>query len=67
MQELMQAPFQFTAGAPDEKGYILATNCFCFYTEDKGPLANPPGGLWRLMPANEVSAGMEVARVKMPN
>jgi glucose/arabinose dehydrogenase len=67
MQELMQATFQFTAGSTDEKGYVLATNCFCFYTEDKGPLANPPGGLWRLMPANEVSAGMEVARVKMPN
>jgi glucose/arabinose dehydrogenase len=67
MQELLQATFQFTAGAPDEKGYILATNCFCFYTEDKGPVANPPGGLWRLMPANEVTAGMEVARVKTAN
>jgi hypothetical protein len=67
MQELMQATFQFTAGATDEKGYILATNCFCFYTEDKGPVANPPGGLWRLMPANEVAAGMETARVKLPN
>jgi glucose/arabinose dehydrogenase len=67
MQELMQATFQFTAGAPDEKGYILAVNCFCFYTDDKGPVANPPGGLWRLMPANEVAAGAETARVKMPN
>jgi len=67
MQELMQATFQFTAGATDEKGYVLATNCFCFYTEDKGPIANPPGGLWRLVPANEVTAGMEVARVKTPN
>ncbi len=63
----MQATFQFTAGTTDEKGYVLATNCFCFYTEDKGPIANPPGGLWRLVPANEVTAGMEVARVKTPN
>jgi glucose/arabinose dehydrogenase len=67
MQELMQATFQFTAGAPDEKGYILAVNCFCFYTDDKGPVSNPPGALWRLMPANEVAAGAETARVKMPN
>jgi hypothetical protein len=67
LQELMQATLQFTAGTTDEKGYILATNCFCFYTEDKGPIANPPGGLWRLMPANEVTAGMETARVKTPN
>jgi glucose/arabinose dehydrogenase len=67
MQELMQATFQFTAGAPDEKGYILAVNCFCFYTDDKGPVSNPPGALWRLTPANEVAAGAETARVKMPN
>jgi glucose/arabinose dehydrogenase len=67
MQELMQATFQFTAGAPDEKGYILAVNCFCFYTDDKGPVQNPPGALWRLTPANEVAAGAETARVKMPN
>ena len=65
--ELVQATFQFTTGAPDEKGYILAVNCFCFYTDDKGPVSNPPGALWRLMPANEVTAGMETARVKMPN
>ncbi len=45
MQELMQATFQFTAGAPDEKGYILAVNCFCFYTDDKGPVVQPAGRL----------------------
>jgi len=67
MQELMQAPFQFTAGTTDEKGYILAVNCYCFYTDDKGPTANPPGALWRLIPAGEVKQGMEVAKVKMPN
>jgi glucose/arabinose dehydrogenase len=64
MQELMQAPFQFTSGTIDENGYVLATNCYCFYTDDKGPTQNPPGAAWRLLPASEVKAGMEVAKVK---
>jgi glucose/arabinose dehydrogenase len=64
MQELMQAPFQFTSGTIDENGYALATNCYCFYTDDKGPTQNPPGAAWRLLPASEVKAGMEVAKVK---
>ena len=67
MQELMQATFQFTAGANDEQGRVLATNCYCFYLDDKGPVANPPGALWRLVPASEVRQGMEVANVKTPN
>jgi glucose/arabinose dehydrogenase len=67
MQELMQAPFQFTAGATDQDGFVLATNCYCFYTDDKGPTANPPGALWRLMPQDQVKPGAEVARVRTPN
>jgi glucose/arabinose dehydrogenase len=67
MQELMQAALQFTAGTTDESGYVLATNCYCFYLEDKGPTANPVGALWRLLPANEVKPGMEVAKVKAAN
>ena len=38
MQELMQVPLQFTSGNVDDDGYVLATNCYCFYTSDKGPL-----------------------------
>lgn len=64
MQELMQAALQFTAGNVDEDGTVLAVNCFCFYTDDKGPVANPPGALWRLLPADKVPQGAEVARVK---
>ena len=33
---------QFTAGNVDEDGNVLAVNCYCFYTDDKGPIANPP-------------------------
>jgi hypothetical protein len=65
MQELMQASLQFTSGTVDENGYVLATNCYCFYTDDKGPTQNPPGAAWRLLPASEVKTGMEVAKVKL--
>ena len=63
MQELLQASLQFTAGQVDEDGTILATNCYCFYTSDKGPTANPVGALWRVVPADKVPSGAEVAKV----
>ena len=66
MQELMQAQLQFTSGATDENGYVLATNCYCFYLDDKGPTSNPVGALWRVMPQGEVKPGMETAKVKTP-
>jgi hypothetical protein len=39
-------------------------NCYCFYTDDKGPNANPTGALWRIMPADKVPAGAELAKAK---
>jgi glucose/arabinose dehydrogenase len=63
LQELLQAQLQFTAGQVDEDGTILATNCYCFYTDDKGPTANPAGALWRIVPADKVPSGAEVAKV----
>ena len=64
MQEFMQTALQFTAGQNDEDGTVLAVNCYCFYTADKGPTANPPGALWRVVPADKVPAGAEVAQVR---
>jgi hypothetical protein len=61
---MLQTSLQVTAGNVDENGFVLAVNCFCFYTDDKGPTANPPGALWRIMPADQVPAGAEVARAK---
>ena len=64
MQEFMQTQLQFTAGNVDADGFVLATNCYCFYTDDKGPNANPVGALWRIVPADKVPAGAEVAKAK---
>jgi glucose/arabinose dehydrogenase len=62
LEELLQTELQFTAGGYDEDGNVLAVNCDCFYLVDQGPLANPPGALWRVVPADQVPADAEVAR-----
>jgi hypothetical protein len=63
MQELLQAQLQFTGGNVDEDGTVLATNCYCFYTDDKGATANPLGAVWRVLPADKVPPGAETAKV----
>jgi hypothetical protein len=64
MQESMQTQLQFTADNVDADGFALATNCYCFYTDDKGPNANPVGALWRIVPADKVTVGMDFAKTK---
>ncbi len=32
-----------------------------FYIGEQGPMENPPGSLWRVMPAAEVPEGAETA------
>ena len=62
LEELAQTDLQFTAGGYDEDGNVLAVNCNCFYIGEQGALANPPGALWRVVPADQVPQGAEVAR-----
>lgn len=62
LEELAHTALQFTAGGNGEDGFVYAVNCYCFYTSDRGPLGNPPGALWKIVPANEVPAGAETAR-----
>jgi hypothetical protein len=63
LQELIQTGMQFTAGGYDEDGMVLAVNANNFYLADEGPDANPPGTLWRIMPASEVPEGATTAKV----
>ena len=62
LQEMAHTNLQFTAGGYDEAGNVLAVDCHCFYTSDKGAAANPPGTLWRVVAADQVPPGAEVAR-----
>ncbi|MCC6390792.1 MAG: PQQ-dependent sugar dehydrogenase, partial [Bryobacterales bacterium] len=62
LEELAHTNLQFTAGGNGEDGYVYAVNCYCFYTSDRGPMANPPGALWKIVPAGEVPPGASTAR-----
>ena len=64
MQELLHTALQFTGGNYDEDSSILAVNCYCFYTEDKGATSNPPGALWRIVAADQLPAGAETAKTR---
>lgn len=64
LHEFGQTQLQFTAGNLDADGKVLAVNCYCFYTDDKGPVANPKGALWRVLPAADVPKGAEVAAMR---
>ncbi|HET7413406.1 MAG TPA: PQQ-dependent sugar dehydrogenase, partial [Pararhizobium sp.] len=61
IDELLQTGLQFTAGGYDEQGRVLAVNANNFYIGEQGAEANPPGALWRVVPASEVPEGAEVA------
>src|SRR5258708_25588704 len=60
-QELLHTNLQFTAGGNGEDGYVYAVNCNCFYTADRGPTSNPPGALWKIVPASEGKPGQDTA------
>jgi glucose/arabinose dehydrogenase len=64
LQEMLQTDLQFTAGGYDEQGNVLAVNANNFYLADQGPTQNPPGALWRVVPADQVPQGAVLARVK---
>ena len=61
LEEMLHTNLQFTAGGNGEDGYVYAVNCNCFYTADRGPMGNPPGALWKLVPASEVKPGQDTA------
>jgi len=64
LEEMLQTDLQFTAGGYDEDGMVVAVNANNFYLADEGPDTNPnpPGAVWRVVPASEVPDGAEVAR-----
>jgi cytochrome c(L) len=60
-EEMLHTNLQYTAGGNGEDGYVYAVNCNCFYTADRGPMSNPPGALWKIVPASEVKPGQDTA------
>ena len=62
LEEMLHTNLQFTAGGYDEAGNVMAVNCNCFYTSDRGATGNPPGSLWRVVAASQVPSGAQTAR-----
>jgi Cu/Zn superoxide dismutase/glucose/arabinose dehydrogenase/mono/diheme cytochrome c family protein len=60
MEELYSAQVQLTGSGEDENGNLYVTSCRCNYG---GPAAtdNPPGTLWRVVAAGQVSDDAETA------
>ena len=66
LQEMMKTDLQFTGGGYDEDGNVLAVNSHNFYIGEQGATQNPPGSLWRVVPADRVPSGAVTARTAAP-
>lgn len=58
--EVLDTNLQLTGGGADEDGSLVVTSCNCNYG-GPAPAENPPGSLWRIVPADQVPEGAETA------
>lgn len=58
--EMLDTNLQFTGAGEDENGNLYVTSCVCNYG-GPAPEENPPGALWRIVPAAQVPEGAETA------
>ena len=65
-QELLHTALLATGAGQDEAGELYVTTCNCKYGKDYNPLADPQGAVWRLVAADQVPQGAEVAPTPAP-
>lgn len=58
--EVVDTNLQFTGAGEGEDGSLYVTSCNCNYG-GPAPEQNPPGSLWRIVPADQVPEGAETA------
>ncbi len=56
--EVADTNIQLTGAGEDEEGNLYVTSCVCNYG-GPAPVDNPPGSLWRIVPADQVPEGAE--------
>ncbi len=61
-QELLDTELRMTGGGQGEDGTLYFTSCDCAY----GAPSQPNGAVWKLVPADQVPAGAEVAPTAAP-
>jgi glucose/arabinose dehydrogenase/uncharacterized cupredoxin-like copper-binding protein len=59
-EELLDTDLHLSGAGESEDGAIYVTSCECEYGEPDA-FANPPGSLWRLVAADQLPEGAEVA------
>ncbi len=65
-QELLQTALRGTGAGQDEAGELYVTSCTCKFGRDYDPYADPQGAVWRLVAADQVPQGAEVAPTPAP-
>lgn len=65
-QELLATGLQATGGGPGPGNELYMTTCTCQYGRGYNPLANPGGAVWRLVQADKVPAGAQMAPTVTP-
>jgi len=60
-QSLLQTSLLVTGSGQDQAGELYVTACSCEYSRDYNALANPGGTVWRIVQADKVPQGAEVA------
>jgi glucose/arabinose dehydrogenase len=61
--EVLDTNLQFTGAGEGEDGALYVTTCHCNYG-GPAPEENPPGSLWRIVPADQAPEGAETAPVQ---
>jgi glucose/arabinose dehydrogenase/uncharacterized cupredoxin-like copper-binding protein len=65
-QELLATALKVTGSGQDEAGELYVTACSCQYGRDYRPLDNPGGTVWRIVSADKVPQGAELAPTATP-
>lgn len=56
-QELLDTTLQPTGGGTGENGEVYIATCSCNYGGPVDPTQNPPGAVWKIVPADQVPQG----------
>jgi len=65
-QELLHSALLVTGAGQDEAGELYVTSCNCLFGRTYHPLDDPQGAVWRLVAADQIPAGAEVAPTPAP-
>lgn len=62
-QQLLDTGLLVTGSGVDQEGNLYATACECVFSRQYDPFENPQGTVWRIVAADQVPEGAEVAPI----